>query len=95
LATNQFFTDPAGHARTHPEAALLRWWPAARCQRIGAFAEDGDDTVVYAYTARVRPDGHGIWREHNATVPYFLEVDLATEPLWAFQLCIIRIRIPR
>ncbi|WP_432839051.1 replication-relaxation family protein [Dactylosporangium sp. CA-092794] len=82
LATNQFFTDLAGHARIHPDTGLLRWWPAARCQQTGAFAVDGDDMQVRAYTAPVRPDGHGIWRERHTTVPFFAEVDRSTEPLW-------------
>lgn len=82
LATNQFFIDLAGHARTHPGTALQRWWPAARCQRLGAFAENDDDIQVKAYTPSVRPDGHGIWREHDLTVPFFAEIDLSSEPLW-------------
>jgi predicted transcriptional regulator len=87
LGTNQFFIDLAGHARTHPEAHLQRWWSAARCQQTGAFAEDGDDDVLaLAYTARVRPDGHGLWAEdepsgHRLSVPFFMEYDTGTEPL--------------
>src|SRR5690349_8640842 len=27
LGVNQFFTDLAGYARTHPHTALERWWP--------------------------------------------------------------------
>ena len=62
LGTNQFFIDLAGYARTHPGASLDRWWPAARCQQMGAFAEPGEDNVtVLAYRPRVRPDGHGIF----------------------------------
>lgn len=30
---------------------------------------------------RVRPDGHGIWTDGGRTVGFFLEYDLATEPL--------------
>ena len=37
LAVNQFFTDLAGHARTHPGTALERWWASSRCQQPGAF----------------------------------------------------------
>jgi Replication-relaxation len=66
LGTNQFFTDLAGYARTHPDTALERWWPAARCQQPGAFLDPGDDNIqVRAYPPRVRPDGHGIWTEHH------------------------------
>lgn len=82
LGTNQFFIDLASYARTHNEASLDRWWPAARCQGSGAFAEPEDSVQVRAYTARVRPDGHGIWTEGDRTVPFFLEYDTGTEPLW-------------
>jgi hypothetical protein len=69
----------AGHARTHPGNALVRWWPAARCQQTGAFAEPGDDVTAFAYTPRSRPDGHGISAEDGQQVPFFLEYDLGTE----------------
>ncbi|MFF5226953.1 replication-relaxation family protein [Dactylosporangium sp. NPDC000521] len=82
LGTNQFFIDLAAHARTHNDASLDRWWPTARCQGSGAFAEPEDPVQVRAYTARVRPDGHGIWTEGGRTVPFFLEYDTGTEPLW-------------
>ncbi|GIE95813.1 replication-relaxation family protein [Paractinoplanes rishiriensis] len=81
LGTNQFFTDLAGYARAHPHAQLQRWWPATRLQTAGAFAQDGDPVQVFAYTARVRPDGHGIWAEHHQQVPFFLEYDTGTERL--------------
>jgi hypothetical protein len=81
-AVNGFFTDLAGHARTHPGSALQRWWPAGRCQQMGAFAEDGDDVQIRVHRAKVRPDGHGIWREADLEVPFFVEIDLHTEPLW-------------
>ena len=45
LGVNQFFTDLAGHARTHPGCELRRWWPAARCQQTGASPHDGDDVA--------------------------------------------------
>jgi hypothetical protein len=91
LGTNQFFIDLAGHARTHPGTKLERWWSAARCQQRGAFAADGDDVLALAYTARIRPDGHGLWTENQPnggqtgrrrlSVPFFLEYDTGTEPL--------------
>ena len=81
LGVNQFFTDLAGYARIHPQASLDRWWPAARCQQMGAFADPDDDVQVRVYTSRVRPDGHGIWTEHGVTVPYFVEFDTGSEPL--------------
>ncbi|GAA4690918.1 replication-relaxation family protein [Phytohabitans rumicis] len=81
LGTNQFFIDLAGYARTHPEAALVRWWPAARCQQPGAFAEKNDDIQIKVYKPRIRPDGHGIWIENNAVVPFFAEYDTGSEDL--------------
>jgi hypothetical protein len=80
LGVNGFFTDLAGHARTHPDTSLDRWWPAVRCQQTGAFAISGDP-ASYLYKPRVRPDGHGIWTDHGATVAFFLEYDTGTEPL--------------
>ena len=65
LGVNTFFTNLAGHARTHPHSDLVRWWSAATCQRIGAFAVDGDDIHVRTYTATSRPDGHGIYAEQG------------------------------
>jgi hypothetical protein len=86
LATNQFFIDLAAHARAHPGTSLDRWWPASRCQQTGAFADpnaDGRtfDPAVLAYHPTVRPDGHGVWSDHDVTVPFFVEIDLSTEPL--------------
>jgi Replication-relaxation len=83
LGVNQFFIDLAGYARTHPEASLDRWWPAVRCQQAGAFCEPGEDNIqVLAYKAPVRPDGHGIWTEHDRQVAFFVEYDNNTMPLW-------------
>ena len=79
LGVNGFFTDLAGYARTHPGARLARWWPAARCQQMGAFADDGDDVHVARLHPAVRPDGHGIWAEDGGAVPFFLEYDTGTE----------------
>jgi hypothetical protein len=45
-------------------------WPPGG--RSGAAATAGD---------RSRPDGYGRWQEHGAEVDFFLEYDLATEPL--------------
>jgi len=81
LRVNQFFTDLAGHARTHPGARLERWWSTAACARIGAFAEPGEFTTVGAYTPAIRPDGHAVYTEHGRTVAIFLEHDTGSEPL--------------
>ena len=79
LGVNGFFTALAGHARTHPGTELARWWPAARCQRMGAFAGDSNDINIRTYTPRSRPDGHGIWAADDSRVPFFLEYDTGTE----------------
>lgn len=81
LGVNGFFTDLAGYARTHPGASLDRWWSAAACARMGAFAEPTDEIQAKVYTARVRPDGHGVWTDHGTTVGFFAEYDRSTEQL--------------
>lgn len=81
LGVNQFFTDLAGHARTHPGAQLRRWLSEAACIRSGAFTVPSDPGLVRAYQPRVRPDGCGLWAEHGRTVPLFLEYDTGGEPL--------------
>jgi hypothetical protein len=79
LGVNDFFIQLAGHARTHPDTSLVRWWSAGRCQQMGAFAEPGDDIQLQIYSPRVRPDGHGIWAEQDTQVPFFVEHDTGTE----------------
>jgi hypothetical protein len=81
LDVNQFFTDLAGHARTHPGAQLRQWLPEAACQRAGMFTRPSDPALVRAYQPRVRPDGYGVWADACATVPFFLEYDTGTEPV--------------
>ena len=61
LGVNGFFTDLAGHARTHPDAELVEWLPEAVCQRAGTFTSRQDPGLVRAYQPRVRPDGYGRW----------------------------------
>lgn len=75
LGVNQFFIDLAGHARLHPDtgAGLDRWLSARQCQTWGAFGP----TLM----TRVRPDGHGVWRERGEIVPFYLEYDTGTETL--------------
>jgi hypothetical protein len=75
LGVNQFFTDLAGHARTHPGAQLRQWLPEAACQRSGAFTLPDDPALVRAYQPRVRPDGYGLWVDAGRQVPFFLEYD--------------------
>jgi hypothetical protein len=73
LGINQFFTDLAGYARTHPPAALLRWWSEQQCADPGVFGA--------AILARVRPDGHGIFTDGQHTAGFFLEHDVGGERL--------------
>jgi hypothetical protein len=73
LGINQFFTDLAGYARTHPPAALVRWWSEQQCAGPGVFGA--------AMIARVRPDGHGIFTDGEQTAGFFLEYDVGGESL--------------
>jgi hypothetical protein len=81
LGTNQFFIDLAGHAYTHPEAALDRWWPGSRFHDKGAYFSTGSSPGLMLLAHAPRPDGHGIWTEHGASRAFFLEHDTGTEPL--------------
>ncbi|MGX6601686.1 replication-relaxation family protein [Micromonosporaceae bacterium Da 78-11] len=84
LGVNQFFTDLAGHARTHPDHHLLRWWPEIRSSKTGAFTRPGETISAQAFKTPIRPDGHGIWAHHHRQVPFFFEYDtggLGGEPL--------------
>jgi hypothetical protein len=81
LGVNQFFTDLAGHARTHPGAQLRQWLPEAACQRAGTFTHPDDPALVRAYQPRVRPDGYGVWTDAGRQVPFFLEYDTGGEQL--------------
>jgi hypothetical protein len=81
LGVNQFFTDLAGHARTHPGAKLRQWLPEAACQRSGTFTHPDGAALVQAYQPRVRPDGYGMWTDAGRQVPFFLEYDTGTEQL--------------
>jgi predicted transcriptional regulator len=88
LGVNGFFTDLAGYARTHPGAALQRWWPTARCTEWDVFPTG--DGRHHGYRLPIRPDAHGVFTDNRtndpentrpATVPFFLEHDTGTEPL--------------
>ena len=81
LGVNQFFTDLAGHARTHPGTELRQWWPESVCRQAGAFTRPDDPGLVRAYEPRIRPDGYGVWAEHDVAVPVFVELDTGSEPL--------------
>ena len=79
IGANGFFTALAGHARTRPGCELERWWPARRCQQMGAFPADCASVQQRLYTPKSRPDGHGIWVEDDSQVSFFLEYDTGTE----------------
>lgn len=88
LATNQFFTDLAGYARTHPNTELTDWLSSQQCQQSRAFRDLEDDAELpyQIWGATVAADGHGIWTEHHPDgssmrVRFFVEIDLGTEDL--------------
>lgn len=64
---NDWFTALAARGRRSRAGALLAWWSESRCARHW-----GD---------LVRPDGYGRWQHNDATVEFFVEYDLGTEPL--------------
>jgi protein involved in plasmid replication-relaxation len=81
LGVNGFFTDLAGHARTHPGAQLQQWLPETGCLQAGTFTRPDDPALVGAYQPRVHPDGYGLWAEHGVLVPAFVEYDGGGEQL--------------
>ncbi|WBB47313.1 replication-relaxation family protein [Verrucosispora sp. WMMA2044] len=81
LGVNDFFTDLAGYARTHPDARLGEWLSEAACQRSGMFTRPEDPALVRAYQPRVRPDGYGLWMVRGVGVPFFVEYDTGGEQL--------------
>jgi hypothetical protein len=68
LAVNDFAVSLHVHARHHPGTALTRWW--------------SERTTAGSFGHRIKPDGHGIWRDHdNRETGFFLELDRGTEPI--------------
>jgi hypothetical protein len=67
VTVNGFFVALTAHTRMHPRTRLERWWNEARCRE--------------ACGNLVRPDGHGVWAQSGRATPFWLEVDLGTEPL--------------
>ncbi len=63
--TNQFFIDLLAHTRHHRNTRLTRWWSAAR--------------TASAMGSTMRPDGHGVWRDGDREVAFFLEFDTGEE----------------
>lgn len=68
LGVNDFFTQLAAHARTHPPAALVTWHNTAQAVSTHSVFND----------APARPDGYGEWRDGHRTVRFFLEHDTGT-----------------
>lgn len=82
LGANGFFTALAAHQRTHPGTTLLQWSPASHYTQPNSLYEMGDDLdVSLRLGAQIRPDGSGVWAEHDRTVWFLLEHDTGTEPL--------------
>jgi hypothetical protein len=71
LGVNQFFTDLAAHARTHPGSSLERWWSEAQCAAPGAFGP--------GLISPIRPDGHGVYSENGRRGCFYLEYDTGGE----------------
>lgn len=80
LAVNAFFVALTRTARDHNNVRnndsdshhdngtrLERWWNETRSRE--------------ACGNLARPDGHGLWRTGRRVVPFWLEMDLGTEPL--------------
>jgi len=67
VGLNGFFTALLRSARTRPGCRLEEWWSERRCGR-----EWGE---------LVRPDGYGVWKEHDTSLPFLLEHDNGTERL--------------
>jgi len=89
LGVNQFFTDLTGHARNHPESQLRQWLPETACATVPPFTVPDDPALTLAYQPRVRPDGYGVWAEHDQAVPFFLEYDTGGE-----QLSVLSAKLP-
>ena len=66
VAVNGFFCALGRAARDRPDRALVAWWSERRC--------------AASWGRLVRPDGYGRWRDADAEVDFFVEVDRATEP---------------
>jgi len=66
VAVNGFFCALGRAARTRADRALVAWWSERRC--------------AARWGRLVRPDGYGRWRDADAEVDFFVEVDRATEP---------------
>lgn len=66
VGANDLFVRLVAAARHRPDVELTTWWGERYCS---------DRLEV------VRPDGLGVWREGDATVPFCLEYDRGSEQL--------------
>ena len=75
--------DLATHARTHPDTGLDRWHPASAFYDPGVFYRQSGNPqmMVHGPKGLPRPDGAGVWTEHEGSVPFFLEYDTDRERL--------------
>jgi hypothetical protein len=65
VGANSFFVDLLAYSRGQPTTRLVRWWsPSAS---------------TAAFSRRIHPDGHGVWRDQGGEVGFFLEHDTGTE----------------
>lgn len=67
LAVNGWFAALLAYARARDGVTLTHWWNEAACRE--------------ATGNLVRPDGHGRWHTAGRVVPFWLEMDLGTEPI--------------
>jgi hypothetical protein len=67
VGTNGVFTALIRSARRRPGCRLEEWWSERLCAR-----EWGEV---------VRPDGYGVWVDHDVRLPFLLEYDNGTETL--------------
>lgn len=82
LGTNSVFTNIAAYERAHPGTRLARWHPASAFHDPSSFYREGTSLNMFTRTLGLpRPDGHGVWIEHNRAVPFFVEYDTGTERL--------------
>ncbi|MEV6523150.1 replication-relaxation family protein [Longispora sp. NPDC051575] len=69
LGANDFFTRLLADARASAGSrSLARWW-----------SEQHATDAYGASGARIRPDGHGVWRAHGRSVGFWLEHDTGSE----------------
>jgi hypothetical protein len=68
VGANEFFIQLFAHTRTYDNSHLVQWLNTKQT-----------DETYPPYTSRVHCDGHGLWREGDRTVAFYLEHDTGTE----------------